>query len=426
MILFGRLIATACLFLLVTNSLYAKQYVVGISPFLPEQSRQTAFSDLLKFLLSDIDVGDQVTIYNAYHLRQIGEFNIPDNTAYQSAKARAKLNKKTIVALKRFMNTDTHTENGSISAIQFPQFISFVGSHGQNIADTSMVVIGSPLHIDEKESSYSMVEGFLPSDGHLNESVLNTPYGTTEKQGLLNQTQIHFLTQDATWTSDLHEELTHRFWSLFVNKLGGALISFSHDPDTIYNRAKAKKTNVARSFELDSSDTKLEMVSVQRAVSQRTIETVFESPPEITAPLTTNYQGQVLVGIRWTCLKCDIDLYAQPNPTAQVLHYGLTRTAEGTYHKDFRSSPAPVNGLEYIAFSNEVDLRQLQVAINFFKGRFSNGPEVEVRIEFNGRVYARNYRIPAKRGNRGANYDGRERDPYWVTIDPVSLVFGGQ
>ncbi len=423
--------------LTLANYSHAKDYIIGISPFAHQTQKETLKRKILEFLLVGISLGDQVILYDAYHNKRLGIFKIPNNPSYNGSKARIKANNNPIVvkALTSFLNTRIKNSDGKSSSINLPQFLNFIGTH-HNSEDLIIIIIGSPHHIDEKEPSYSMTNGYLPSDGHIIASISKSPYGTKEKAKLLNQSKLYFLIQDEAWSSDLHSELTHRFWSLYVQSIGAELASFSSDIDTVLERSLDHSLIASRNFEIDKSNDKIEMISIRRTVGQRSIEEVFDTEPS--SPLEpkisnstdenteseANTVGSVLVGVKWDCLKCDIDLYAQPKPTAEILYFNHTRTAEGSYFKDYLSSPTPVNGLEYIIFDEPVDLRKLHIALNFYKGKFSSGPKGQIRIEFNGQVYAKSFHIQAETGNRGNSFNQRHEDKHWIVIDPLTLVHG--
>jgi hypothetical protein len=56
----------------------------------------------------------------------------------------------------------------------------------------------------------------------------------------------------------------------------------------------------------------------------------------------------------------------------------------------------------------------------FFAGSRDGGPVGEVRIEFEGRIYATPFELTAPRGNQGR--EGRSQTPYWFDIDVPSIL----
>jgi hypothetical protein len=66
-----------------------------------------------------------------------------------------------------------------------------------------------------------------------------------------------------------------------------------------------------------------------------------------------------------------------------------------------------------------VDIRQVEAFVNFYKGSCPRGPHGEVRIEFDGRIYAAPFTIAAAEGNRGRA--GAAQQDFWTRI-PVQQI----
>lgn len=126
--------------------------------------------------------------------------------------------------------------------------------------------------------------------------------------------------------------------------------------------------------------------------------------------------GRMKIGIRWKN-NIDLDLYAAPRPQAETLFFQHPRSPEGYYYKDHRSSPG--REYEFIEFESPVDIREVEASVNFYKGSCPRGPRGEVRIEFDGRIYAAPFSIPAPEGNRGRA--GESQQEYWARI-PVQKI----
>jgi hypothetical protein len=123
------------------------------------------------------------------------------------------------------------------------------------------------------------------------------------------------------------------------------------------------------------------------------------------------------IGIRWKG-NIDLDLYARPRPGAERLYFEKVRSAVGYYFKDHRSSPE--REYEFIEFERPVDISEVQTEINFFEGNAPGGPEGEIRIEFEGRIYSGHFRIPADHGNEGR--EGNRQNSFWSPIDVPSIL----
>jgi len=112
--------------------------------------------------------------------------------------------------------------------------------------------------------------------------------------------------------------------------------------------------------------------------------------------------AHVEIGLSWDCLACDLDLYARPFPGAPVLYFNHTVSPQGRYWKDFLRSPRGTNGRESIEFDVPLDLRVLQIAVNFYQGQAPQGVKGELRLAVEGQTYAASFHIEAEKGNKGA------------------------
>ncbi len=419
-------IALSLILMMATPS-YARNFVIGISPSISPSDTEMVFKKVVQFLLEEVHLGDEATIYDAYNNKLIGTFKVPNKRGYDHPKPKAKYNKKVLMRLKAFLSAEfisSEIPTNAASIIRFPQFISFVGENIKTDENTDVILIGNPLYIDFKETSFSMTEGFFPSDGHINASVKKSVFGTKERRGLLKGIKIHFAYRDVSWHNDLHAEMIKRFWSIYVVEQGGSLATFVSDLDTVIARAVDLESSNRRIYDFDKTNDKLEMLSVQREINRKHVNEVFDKQVTTTTHKPTSYKGKVLVGIKWDCMKCDLDLYARPENGKKVLFFGNTSSPEGTYHKDFLDSPTPVNGLEYIQFKKDVDIKNMFIAVNFYKGEFPSGPRGEIRIELNGVIYAKKFHIRSEKGNKGGNTSKMNSDSSWIVIKPLDIVLG--
>jgi len=123
------------------------------------------------------------------------------------------------------------------------------------------------------------------------------------------------------------------------------------------------------------------------------------------------------IGIRWAA-NVDLDLYATPRPGGDTLFFQHVRSPVGYYYKDHRSSPG--KEYEFIVFEAPVDVREVEVFVNFYKGFWEGGPRGEVRIEFDGRIYSAPFSIPAEMGNLGRS--GPSAQEFWTRIPVQELL----
>jgi hypothetical protein len=121
--------------------------------------------------------------------------------------------------------------------------------------------------------------------------------------------------------------------------------------------------------------------------------------------------GPMKIGIRWKD-NIDLDLYAAPRRDAETLFFQHTRSPEGYYYKDHRSSPG--REYEFIEFESPVDVREVRASVNFYRGSLDDGPRGEVRVEFDGKIYSAPFSIRASEGNRGRS--GHSQGDFWTKI----------
>jgi hypothetical protein len=397
------------------------RYVIGLTPFLEKSDKDDVYRRIVGMILEELPQKSSLAIYDAYHLTNIARLEIPDLRAFQSGKTRANQFKDQILSVKQFLAAEHERPIAKKlnfdRAVRFPQFMDFLSDNLDSSDPVTVVVIGSPLYVDHKEPGFSMVDGYFPSDGHLLASRDQSVFGTQSRAEALKNYTIHFGFIGDPWVSAIHREKIARFWTLYLDRQGGRLATFCGDLATLFDAAHkgAPAHNVA--FEIDPTQTKVEMLRITRDVGVAdwiTRDTLSGPRP----PPPTNTVGPMKIGIRWKG-DIDLDLYASASHDSETLFFEHTRAAEGYYFKDHRSSPD--REYEFIEFESPVDAHRAQADINFYKGEAQNGPEGEIRIEFEGRIYSSHFSIEASHGNKGRV--GSSQTRYWAHID-IPAVLG--
>jgi hypothetical protein len=418
------------LLLLVANATAANateaRYVIGLTPFLEKANKDDVYRRIVGMMLEDLPLKSSLAIYDAYHLTNITRIEIPDVRAFQSGKTRANQFKDQVLKLRQFLATEhARPTNAPIeklnfdNALRLPQFMDFIA---ENIAadhqPLSVLLIGSPLYVDHKEPGFSMVDGYFPSDGHLNATRDQSIYGLRPRGAdALQNVTVHFGYLGDPWVSAIHQEKIARFWTLYLERQGAHLATFCGDLATLFNAARTP-TLAARenNFTLDRAQTKIEMLRISRDVGAADwITRDVLSGPRPAPPTKTI--GPMKIGIRWKG-DIDLDLYAAASADSETLFFEHTRVAEGYYFKDHRSSPE--REYEFIEFERPVDVNRVQADINFYKGSLPTGPNGEIRIEFEGRIYSGKFQIEAAHGNKGRA--GSSQTTYWAHIDVPSIL----
>jgi len=396
-------------------------YVVGISPFLDKAVKDDVYRSIVRLLVEDLPLNSSLTVYDAFDLKTITRVALPEARVFHSPKTRANQFAGAIRDLKQFLAQEhVAPTNGHLkfeAAIRLPQFLDFLADnlYATNV-QPAVLLIGSPLYQDAREPGFSMVDGYFPSDGHLQASREQSIFGLTANAAAMPSLAIHWLYFGDPWVNDLHKEKVTRFWTLYLQRRGAQLAAFTTDLPTALQSFKQNAlgfTAASKNWTVDTSQSKIEMLRVSRDVQITDWLTRSalsdESPP-------TTLVGPMKIGIRWKH-NIDLDLYATPRHGAETLYFEHVRSPEGYYYKDHRSSPG--REYEFIEFELPVDAREVEAFINFYKGGCPGGPRGEVRIEFDGRIYAAPFSISAEEGNLGRS--GESQEEFWTRI-PVQEI----
>jgi hypothetical protein len=401
------------------------RYVIGLSPFLEKSVKDDVFRRIVGFVLEDLPLNSSLAIYDAYQLQTVTQIDVPGVRAFRSGKTRANQFKEPINKLKNFLAAaPTPPAAGKLDlaqAIRFPQFLDFVG---ENLAHAdqrlTVIVLGSPLYLDHKEPGFSMMDGYFPSDGHLLAARDRSVFGLKDRAGALNHITVHWAYFGDPWVSAVHQEKIYRFWALYLKRQDARLATFCGDLPTVFDAVRPSGAALAETheqrFEIDPAQTKLEMLRITRDVgvadwiTRDTVHNAAQRPPATTV-------GPMKIGIRWQG-NLDLDLYATPNHDAETLFFEHTRSPEGYYFKDHRSSP--LREYEFIEFEAPVDAWQVDARVNFYQGEAPNGIGGEVRIEFDGRIYTGRFSLASDHGNEGRT--GSKQAQFWSRLDVPAIL----
>jgi len=403
------------------------RYIIGLSPYLDTAVKDSVYRRVISLLLEHVPLGSSLVICDAHELRTITQADVPEVSAFQSAKTRANQFKDQIQSLKKFLAADPpKLESAKLpagamaQAIRFPQFMDFVG---ENLAAADrasvVIVLGSPLYVDQKEPGFSMIEGYFPSDGHLLADRDGSVFGLKARSGALKGVTAHFGYFGDPWVTEAHQEKVARFWTLYLAEQGGVLGAFTGDLATVFNAARgdaAAYATRAERFQLDRSSTKIEMLRVSRDIASMDWITRDNLPHAAQTP-PSKTTGPMKIGIRWRG-NLDLDLYATPKPGAETLFFEHMRSAEGYYFKDHRSSPE--REYEFIEFESPVDVWRVEARVNFYEGESESGPSGDIRVEFDGRIYEGRFALSAERGNEGRT--GPSQRSHWTRINIPEIL----
>jgi len=427
----------SCLFLLIvafgsqaaqspspTQPPLPQPFVVGISPFLEKPAREDVYRGLVRLLVEDLPLNTTLALYDAFHLKSISQATVPNSAAFKSPKTRANQFYPTIRDLKLFLAADhpkpLHPPLDFADAIRLPQFLYFLAERRPvTNSPLAILLVGSPLYQDAKEPAFSMVDGYFPSDGHLLASCDQSVFGVRPQASHTPLLAVHWLYLGDPWLSELHKEKVTRFWTLFLQQRGGRLATFTGDLPTAFRgfrEGPAAWPAPAQGWTLDPSQTKIEMLRVERSVqfadwlTRPTLPDAAPLPPSALA-------GRMKIGIRWKD-DIDLDLYATPRHGSETLFFQHPRSPQGYLYKDHRASPG--REYEFIEFESPVDIREVEAHVNFYKGSCPDGPRGEVRIEFENTIYSAPFSIPAAEGNLGRS--GPDQEAFWTRLPILRIL----
>lgn len=398
-------------------------FVIGVSPFLARTVKDEVYRSIVRLLVEDLPLESSVSIYDAYNMKSVARFELPDRRAFASPKTRANRFGSGILALKRFLAQDPpkpiQAHLDFKEALLVPQFCDFLVENppgdGRPIV---LLLIGSPLYEDPKEPGFSMVDGFFPSDGHLLASRDQSVFGFDDQTAAKRPMTVFWTYFGDPWINDLYQERVTRFWSLYLKRRDCRLVALSGDLATVvreFSRGAQGRPGGMPDWKVDPHQTKIEMLRISRKVEVADwllndgVPEALPPPPRVTV-------GRMKIGIRWKD-NIDLDLYATPNPGAETLFFQHPRSPRGFYYKDHRSSPG--REFEFIEFEKPVDIHKVQAFVNFYGGTCPGGPRGEVRIEFDNRIYRAAFSITASHGNEGRAGAGQSE---WWTRIPVQQI----
>jgi hypothetical protein len=394
----------------------SQSYIVGISPYLPRSVKDDIYRSIIRLVVEDLPLNSSLEIYDAFDLKTIARVELPNARVFQSPKTRANQFAPAIRELKSFLAREqpksTNSHSPCEGAIRLPQFLDFLTQRPwTSNSEPDLLLIGSPLYEDAKEPRFSMVDGYFPSDGHLQASRETSIFGFTGDAGTTPRLTVNWVYTGDPWISELHKEKVTRFWTLYLERCGFRMASFAVDLPTVFQSFRGRTPGQTLThWAVDPHQTKIEMLRVSRNVEIADWLTRDKLPENSQSPPGTMI-GAMKIGIRWKD-KIDIDLYATPRSGAETLFFQHPRSPEGYYYKDHRASPG--KEYEFIEFESAVDVREVEAFINFYKGDCPGGPRGEVRIEFDGRIYGAPFVIRAEEGNLGRT--GRSQQEFWTRI----------
>lgn len=244
----------------------ADTWEIVVPPNMPRGDDLNA--EVWDFFLHGLKPGDRLTIYDGFHPRERLRIAVPDEASFEDPRLRTKALARETARLGREIASLSDAANPEAPyRIRFPEF-AYEYSQTRSGTEAELLVITSGIHVSDLEPSFSfrLHDGtlFLPTDGHIEAPLSLSPYGTEGREATLEGVGVHFcvLSDEFRLTTYQRDEL-RRFWSLYVEWLGGELATFTESLSACFARWRDKARGMPRE-ELDISDGILAMRAVTR------------------------------------------------------------------------------------------------------------------------------------------------------------------
>lgn len=418
----------------------ADVYAISVTDFHAEGT-EILGSTMAKLAMSVLKPNDRVIVLDGTSRERIADVTIAPENRFNSPKfrfAHLKKNFRPIAAYQAKREADPSTSEGN-DLLSFFRFFGDTVRAAYPGEPVHMIVFGSAIQHDPRQTGFSMRGGVYPNDGHFTVDGFTSPYGVADRQSHFGNVKLHFCIADDDLQSLEYEEHVERAWSLYIAGMGGTLATFTSDTATCVQRF-LDKSNPQREFLLNQKEKRPVMIRLLRSGQSNTGEALpkpkaAQPQKQLSAnqggrflgtdiPVNTisamNTTGRLKVGVRWDC-SCDLDLYVRHKSEEKPLYFGNKTSKLGSFFKDWTSSTKDALSYEFVEFDEPVDARDLEIRVNFHSGKIPGGPKGAVRIWLDGQdgVWEQEFHITASRGNRG---NSSTRNGHWVTIDPLAVL----
>jgi hypothetical protein len=388
-----------------------------------KSDRERVFRELVTTATS-LASGDQLLIYSARPFARLAEITPNTDTSLNAARIKARLAQQ-FASVRAFLLAPA--EPASATGDNARLVITDVMEElGRNVIPSlpdrraDIALIGTLNAVDGRDTAFAMANRFYPSEGLTAQARTQNPFGTAGVNKRLANSSVYFCYPggEAEFATPQHEALVVRYWSLWVAAQSGRSAGFSKDLGVCFARFRSGDTTGQPVYQA-STGSKPEMLRAAAPISA--LPATYVTPGDyflrddaiISSTPPARTKGPLWIGIKWS-QPCDLDLYARGSTAAKWLYFGNARTDEGLYNKDFRNGTGE-DQFEYIEFSADIDLTQVQVAINLYAGELPAPPEGRIRIWFDQKIFEGSFKLEARSGNHGAGPN--IAPPYWISVD---------
>jgi hypothetical protein len=321
------------------------------------------------------------------------------------AKIRAKQNQQALRRLKAF--TDTMARSSRVlGAMNTPSVLTDVARNYTGVTD--IVLFGSALFDNPSHPSIAFTGGAYPNDDFILAPATQSVFGT---QGLshLSGKRIHWALP-APFAEPLYANAVTRFYHIYINALGGDLVSFTSNIQGVLQRLVNDDPPLLFDYRIEQSG-QLEMRTihhhvVSQSVLSHTTSNNQENDNNALPVRSISPTHPLILGIQWEGEGIDVDIYAQPHGS-HPLYFGYQASEFGIHVKDERTGGGTnTRFYERIELHKPFDKDTLRVGINLYDAPAQLRGDVSgiVSLSLDNITYETPFRFDlASGGNKGAD-----------------------
>lgn len=395
-------------------------------------NRKEALETFVEFAMK-APPGSEVVLLEGATARTVADVSIPDRPSMKLPSVRAKELAGQIGQARDYLSRAPSSERDQ--RLNIPKLANAISLQPASDLPARVALVGSPLYADPASLRDSMLSGGVPSLGHLCLARSESVYSARAVEGEIIGAAVYLLDKGAAeFKGREHRVEVLAFWRSYFETLG-AVWGVSTDDKEQFVRAAldgAGGSGGGARVPLKCEDLKAEWTMYPRPPVTLPAVVDPEKAPTAESVRAEPPVGYVTLGIFWECEDCDFDLYARSQSGRDFLHYNHASSEDGVFYKDFTTNPKIPYGYEYIYFSSLIDLRQLEVLVNFYGAPHEVSPaEFTFRLQFVAegdgaaeQLVERRFVFRARRGNRGEDFKriGGGLSQYWARVDPLALL----
>lgn len=394
---------------------------------MPDAKIRTEIWPMVSQILMTAAAGDAVTIMDPSTGLRIASFKVTEEMASSpNANARTvwlvKKQPGEVLKAKKFLLEKT-ASGGSGDFVRWSRSLEIRKTEFANVTRISGIFFGSPLVAAPE--AYSMKHRY-PSDAFLFLKDASL-FSTVGKEQSLRNVDVHVvhsanLSEFSDRNPDFHHAKIKRFYSFFVNHMGGNLASFGGSSDHLRNIV-AGTFPKPTGLEVDRSSTKpivyevnSPMLEREDAAHQKNLweGTIEKNPSPPSRPM-----AKAEMGITWN-QNVDLDIYVMPTDDLELFYQKTSSSKfKGRFIKDIMSRPG-TNGFETVIYDAELPLKSIQVYVNHYSGSSTSPIEGEFRIRIDGATYSKKFVLNSPNGTSGKG--NRDQHPAWLKIDVAKAM----